>query len=51
MGGEALEYVVQRSCWCPIPASVEGQVGWGFEQPDLMGFVPAHAGALEIDEL
>ncbi|KAK4831240.1 hypothetical protein QYF61_016472, partial [Mycteria americana] len=35
-GGEALEQVTQRSCDCPIPGSVQGQVGWGFEQPGLV---------------
>ncbi|KAK4823933.1 hypothetical protein QYF61_008319 [Mycteria americana] len=28
--------VVQRSCGCSIPGSVQGQVGWGFEQPGLV---------------
>jgi len=28
-GGEALAQVVQRSS--PLPGSVQGQVGWGFE--------------------
>ena len=41
-GGETLEQVAHRSCGCPIPGSVQGQVGWGFEQPDLMKDVPAH---------
>ena len=40
--GEALEQVAQRSCGCPIPGSVQEQVGWGFEQPGLLGDVPAH---------
>ncbi|KAK4810947.1 hypothetical protein QYF61_013356 [Mycteria americana] len=35
-GGETLEQVAQRSCGCSIPGSVQGQVGWGFEQPDLV---------------
>uniref|UniRef100_A0A8C0BVW1 Pyruvate dehydrogenase complex component X n=1 Tax=Buteo japonicus TaxID=224669 RepID=A0A8C0BVW1_9AVES len=34
-GGEALEEVAQRGCGCPIPGSVQGQVGWGLEQPGL----------------
>ena len=29
-------------CGCPIPGSVQGQVGWGFEQPALVEGVPAH---------
>jgi len=35
-GGEALAQVAQRSCGCPLPGSVQGQVGWGFEQPGLV---------------
>ena len=41
-GGEALEQVAQRSCGCPLPGIVQGQAGWGFEQPDLVEGVPAH---------
>jgi len=26
----------------PLPGSVQGQVGWGFEQPGLVEGVPAH---------
>ena len=31
-----LEQAAQRSCRCPVPGGVHGQVGWGPEQPDLM---------------
>jgi len=41
-GGEALAQVAQRICGCPFPGSVQGQVGWGFEQPGLLEGVPAH---------
>ena len=41
-GGEAQEQVAQRGCGWPIPGSVQGQVGWGFEQPGLVEGVPAH---------
>jgi len=27
----------------PIPESVQGQAGWGFEQPGLVEGVPAHS--------
>ena len=27
---------------CPIPGSVQGQAGWGFEQPGLVEGVPAY---------
>jgi len=40
--GEVLEQVSQRSCGCPLPGSVQGQVGWGFEHPGLVEGVPAH---------
>ena len=26
----------------PMPGSVQGQVGWGFEQPGLVECVPVH---------
>ena len=37
-----LEQVAQRGCGCPLPGSVEGQVGWGFEQPGLVEGVHTH---------
>jgi len=40
--GEALAQVAQRSCGCPLPGSVQGQFGWGFEHPGLVEGVPAH---------
>ena len=43
-GGETLEQVAQRNCGCPLPGSVQGQVGWGSEQPGLVEGVPAHGG-------
>ena len=39
---DKLEQVAQRSCGCPLPESVQAQVGWGFEQPGLVESVPAH---------
>jgi len=36
-----LEQVAQRGCGCPLPGSIQDQAGWGFEQPDLEGRVPA----------
>jgi len=29
--------VAQISCGCPLPSSVQGQVGRGLEQPGLVG--------------
>ena len=49
--GEALAQAAQRSCGCPIPGGVQGQAGWGFGQPGLVGGVPAHGKGLELDEL
>ena len=42
-GGEALEQAAQKSCGCLIPGSVQGQVGWGFEQRGLVEGVPSHS--------
>jgi len=39
-GGAAL--IAQRSCGFPLSGSVQGHVGWGFEQPHLVEGVPAH---------
>ena len=39
--GEALAQVAQRSCGCPTPGSVQGQLGRGLEQPGLVEGVPA----------
>ena len=36
---------------CPLPASVQGQVGRGFEQPGLVEGVLAHGRCLELDDL
>jgi len=44
--GETLEQVTQRSSGCPIIGSVQGQVGWGLEQPDLVKDVPGHGQGL-----
>jgi len=41
-GAEALEQIAQRNCGCPLPGSVQGQVGWGFEEPGCLDGVPAH---------
>jgi len=34
--------VAQRSCGCPLPGSVQGQVGWSSDHPGLVEDVPAH---------
>lgn len=30
--------VAQRGCGCHSPASVDGWVGWGFEEPEEEGW-------------
>ena len=41
-GSEALGQAAQRSFGCPIPGGIEGQVGWGPGQTDLVSGNPAH---------
>jgi len=36
---------------CPLPGSIQGQAGWGCEQPGLQGGVPAYSRGLELDDL
>ena len=36
MSGEVLERAARRSCGCPVPGGVQGQVGWGPGQPGLV---------------
>jgi len=41
-GGDSLLHSCEkRSCGCPIPVSVQGQVGWSVGQPGIVGGVPA----------
>jgi len=37
------ELAAQRGCGCPIPRSVQGQTGWGFERPGLVADVLAYS--------
>jgi len=41
-GGEALEQVAHGSRGCPLSGNIQGQVGWGFEQPGLVEGALAH---------
>ena len=50
-GGEALAQVAQGGWGCPLPGSIQGQVGWGFDQLDLGGGVPAYSRGLELHDL
>ena len=47
----ALAQAAQRSCGCPIPGGVQGQAGWGSEQPGLVGGVLPTAEELEVSGL
>jgi len=40
-----LERVAQRGGRCTIPGNIQGKVGWGSENPDLVEDVPAHGRA------
>jgi len=51
MSGEALEQVAQRDSGGPIPENIQGQVGWGSEQPGLVDDVPAHCRGIGLDDL
>jgi len=46
------ESAAQRSCGCPIPGGVQGQVGWGPGQPGLILNVSLCLwwGQLELDD-
>ena len=50
-GGEKLAQVAQRGGRCPIPGNIQGQVGRGSEQPDLVGNVSAHGMGVGLDGL
>jgi len=41
-----VEQVAQRTFGCPLPGSVQGPAGWGFDQRGLMEGVPAHGRVL-----
>ena len=41
---EALAQAAQRSCGCPIHGCVQGQIGWGPDQPDLVMAILLMAG-------
>ena len=40
---ETVEQVAQRGCGCLLPGSIQGQAGWGCEQPGLEGGVPTYS--------
>ncbi|PKU33391.1 hypothetical protein llap_16305 [Limosa lapponica baueri] len=50
-GAETLEQVAQRGGRCHIPGNIQGQLGWGSEQPDLVEDVLAHCRRVALDGL
>ena len=58
-------YYAKKQCWetttavapkfvdfvCSLCGSIQGQAGWGFEQPGLEGDIPAYSRGLELDDL
>ena len=50
-GAEALEPVAQRGGGCPITGHIQGQSGWGSEQPDLAVSVLIHCRKAGLDDL
>ena len=43
--------VAHRSCGCPIPGDIQGQVGWGPGQLELVGGSPAYGGGVGLGGL
>ena len=48
---DTLEQVAQRGSECPLPGSIQGQAGWSFEQPGLVGGISACSRGLELEDL
>ena len=48
---DALKYVAQRGCGCPIPGDIQDQAGCGSGQPGLVVDSPAHGRVLKLDDL
>ena len=50
-GSEALAQIDQRGSGGPIPRNIQGQVGWGSEQPGLVEDTSAHCRGVGLDDL
>jgi len=48
-GGETLDQVAQRGGRCPIPGNIQGQVGRGSEQLDLVEEVADQCRCTRLD--
>jgi len=35
--------LTRKECGCPLSGSIQCRAGWGFEQPGLVGGVPAYS--------
>ena len=46
--GETLEQVAQEVSGGPIPGNIQGQVGRGSEQPQLVEDIVAHCGGIDL---
>ena len=49
--GETLEEIAQRGSGGPIPGNIQGQVGRGSEQPDLVDDVHVPYRGIGLDDL
>ena len=47
--GETLRQVAQRGGRCPTPGNIQGQAGWGSEQPALVE--DAYCTGVALDDL
>lgn len=45
---KTLEQVDKYGCGCPLPRSIQGQNGWDFEQPGLVGGALTYSRRLEL---
>jgi len=50
-GGETLEQIAQRCSGGYTPRNLQGQVGWGSEQPSLVEDVPAYCRGIGLNGL
>jgi len=46
-----LEQIAQRGSGGPFPRNIQGQVGWGSEQPGLIKDIPAYCRGVGLDDL
>lgn len=49
--GKTLAQFIQGSDGCTISGNIQGQVGWGSEQPNIVKEVPAYCREVGLDHL